>query len=546
MPSNPRSRPSFNVGQNRMAPAPPGNRPLLPPHPKAPRTLPIDDFIQVSDAARAEMGEEVITDLSSFLDRAGFTQTSGSFRITEGGVELASVPRQSINGQINVYIGSKSDDIVKEELTRGSSMAYGTALGEKAPRGIESTAGISEGAGKKNIVARTVDLTSEESSQSSLKSLGIITHELTHEVDRAAGGATESFASIQGKTLYFSIEGQVNAAKKAVERGEFATFDEAFRGLGDGSIFDEISEAGRRLGTVEALGDTGQISAFRRAIDQDPEMVRRLGISDSGRATYSTLGIDQERTLMSDVVDRYSGKQASARSDSLTSSYVLGDFGNAPTQKKSGGSTMADLMRQAGASDELIQEVDATYRVSATATYSARVGGVAQGSVEEEILAGSTEIRGRNSYKNRGYSDELTGKMEGLYDRVREQELPKGRFDVEVVDDVIDDVSEIVSQAGVKPEPEQKPRIRLAAKKIEDSFDEPYFTSLAEDTEVPKLGARVSTAVDSSLDDAAEAVARRVPPQPILEVGSGKASRKTLERIVESGMTAKRVIKSIF
>jgi hypothetical protein len=500
MPSNPRSRPVINIGQNRMAPAPPGNGPLLPPHPKAPRTLPIDDFIQISDAARANMGEEVVTDLASFMDKAGYTQTSGSFRITEGGIEMASVPRQSVNAQANVYIGSMGDEIVEGNLRReGTQYGYaGGTASRVAPSGIEGTAGINQGPGVKGNVVMTQNLPEGLGPNSGNarvgKLVGTISHELTHIADMEAGlnpGELRSINSNINKTA-LSIHESINVARQEFEKGNYGSIDEAMRASG---VLEAHQEFGRALGTFESLADTGKVSAVRRVVEQDPELGGRIGFSS-----------------VSDIADSVVGD------GDLASAYAKGGFrdatGHAGTQR---------LLEEAGVSQELIDEINHSTRVISSATYAARTGGVESQTLEEGL-----ELQGRRSYLDaENLSEEKKIQYGRLYDEEYQAQRAKGRFNIDVVDDVVDDVSEIVSQAGVKPETTGRPRLRL-------NMDE-----------MPLAG-RVSTAVDSSLGDAAESAARRVPPQPILEVGSGKASRKTLERIVESGMTAKRVIRSIF
>jgi len=545
MPSNPRGRPVIFTGQNRMAPAVP--RPsMLPPSPKSPRTLPVDDFIQISDAARGAVGEEVITDLSSFIESAGFTQTTGSFRITEGGVEMASVPRQSINGQVNVYIGSMGDEIVDKNLVRPNYTALGISTGQRTPEGIQGTAGIVEGAGKRNVVTRV-----GEKGDSPIKMLGTIAHELTHEVDRDETGRLRS---VSGHGPKKSIANRVAEASEAYRSGAYSSFDEAFRAVGG---MKAAGEAGREFATKESLADTGKISGYRRVIEDNPELARGLGITDEGRIQYASMGIDEDRTLLGDVVDRFTGNKARrGDSSSLTSGYAAGEFADV-TKGRIGGFdeyeykkifteagieveddfvyTHENVIKKLGGSDELLKEIDTTHRVIAAATYSARIGGAGQDTVEGRILAETSEVRARTSYKKVGdLTDEEKIKYEAMFDEVREQELPKGRFNVDVVDDAVDDVSEIVASAGVEPQARQatqgRPRLSIKTTQLD---------------ELPMEGV-TGRVVQSSVDDAAESVSRRVPPQPILEVGSGKATRNTMKRIVESGMTAKRVMRSIF
>lgn len=543
MPSNPRNRPVISTGQNRMAPSPSGRAPMLPPSPSSPRTLPIDDFIQISDAARSTVGEEVITDLSSFIESAGFTQTTGSFRITEGGVEMASIPRESINRQVNVYVGSMGDEIVDKNLVRPNYTALGVSTGQKTPEGIAGTAGIVEGAGKRNIVTRV-----GEKGDSSLKMLGTVAHELTHEIDRDEIGRLRSVSDQAPKK---SIANRVAEASEAHRAGAFSSFDEAFRAVGG---MEAVGGAGRELATMESLADTGKISGYRRVIEDNPELARRLGITDEGRIQYASMGIDEDRTLLGDVVDRFTGNRA-LRNDpsSLTTAYAAGEFSDV-TKGRIGGFdeyeyrklfseagieveddfvySHENVIKKLGGSDELLREIDTTHRVTAAATYSARIGGAGQDTVEGRLLAETSEVRARTSYKKVGdLTDEEKIKYEAMFNEVREQELPKGRFDVEV------DTTPVVP--------------RQVTGSIEDSYDELYdlepkiSSSLDEAVESIPPSRTTGRVVQASVDDAAESVARRIPPQPVLEVGSGKATRKTLQRIVESGMTAKRVIRSV-
>lgn len=574
MPSNPRNRPVISTGQNRMAPSPSGRAPMLPPSPSSPRTLPIDDFIQISDAARANMGEEVVTDLQSFMDRAGYTQTTGSFRITEGGVEMASVPRQSINGQVNVYVGSMGDEVVEANLARGgmgtgeASYAGGVQLGARSAKGIEGTAGINRGTGQVADVVQRVESNWDGSlSGGKPKLFGTMSHEITHATDMVAGGyftdIRNGYATgLANPRISQDISESMGFFHKLIEEG--VSPDQAFE---MSRISESVEAYSSVYGSSEALADTGQISALRRVAENDPELARRLGLDDASEFTMK--GQTRQRTLKLDILDKSVGNKVMS-DESIASAYTLGGF-------KSGFDMygLTETLREAGVSEELLEESSARQRVISAATYAARVGGFEEGSEELELLDNAAKNRGsytlREEYvkKQQGklelgtkkildetedffeaqekmklFTEELEKEnpLQDLYDEVYERERAKGRFNVDVVDDTIDDVSEIVASAGADPQTRQptqgRPRLQVGKDGSIRLAKEPEVDQIP----MERMSGRV---VQASVDDAAEYVARRIPPQPVLEVGSGKATRKTLQRIVESGMTAKRVIRSV-
>jgi hypothetical protein len=507
-----------------MAPTPSGGAPWpppwLPPHPKSPRTLPIDDFIQISKAARSEMGEEVVTDLISFMDKAGYTQTTGSFRITEGGIEMASVPRQSINGQVNIYIGSIGDSIIEENLKKNDGTYYaGVQKSAGRTNGISGTSGIVRA---KGTIADTVNLAQKNTGRVG----GVVSHEITHAIDKTAGYA--SGYDFAGSGINPRMEKGLQKVRELITNKELSP-DEAFRQSG---IMEAMEDWARGYGSSEALADTGKVSSLKRVSEADPELARRIGLDDSGEfrlplkmdlddsGKLVTTEQTTKRTFGLDILDKFIGNQLYDKETSLGSGYSAGEMESTWERFPGYEHTYRNELKKLGVSDEVLEESAQRQKAVAAANYAARVGGIGP---EEELLF---EIAAEKRGKSRITKSYPRNFLEELYDEEYKRQRVKGRFNIEIVDDVVDDVSEIVSQAKVKPD------FWLAGLTLKPN-------------QMPVTG-HVSQALNSSLDDVGESVARRIPPQPVLEVGSGKATRKTLQRIVQSGMTAKRIAKNIF
>jgi hypothetical protein len=550
-----------------MAPAPSGRPPILPPHPKSPRTLPIDDFIQISDAAKGIAGEGVITDLQSFMDATGYTSTSGSFRVTAGSVELASIPRQSINGQVNVYVGAVGERVIDKHLPGTTVGMASPSVGVSFPE-LNETPGISpRSSGSSDILIKTSPDDVVEGRYMFNRQATVLSHEIGHAIDFAGESITGSqLTSLKRASDKSSdILDNVKELKRLIDSG--MDQEEA---LNQSGVRQSVFSYARGYGESEALADTSAVSSYRRLAENNPELARKMGLDDTG--DFTMFGETRQRTLSLDVVDRFSGNRMGVETASqsvpqqevnmkIGSGYTLGKFDDSMMQ---GRVDVAAQLRSAGVSDDLIEELSEQSKVVSAATYAARVGGFEEGSEELEILGKSARARGKVSLSGANYDEQIqsaqeelaaaetdmqrAGKYAGeksrervekarqkverfetlrernsrLYDEVFEEEIVKGRYNI----DVVDDVSEIVSEA-------------------KEEVIRPRLDALSDQEPRASVSARVSTAVDASLDDAAESVARRIPPQPVLEVGSGKASRKTLQRIVESGMTAKRVARTI-
>jgi len=435
MPSNNNDRPVLSASQT----------------PNTPATSSIDDFLQISDAARANIGEETINDLMRFVDQAGYTQTSGSFRITEGGIEMASVPRQSINNQTNIYIGSLGDEIVEGNLRRpGTRYGYAKgSAGPNAPSGIEGTAGIKEGFGTKGNIVMTQNLPEGLGPRSGYARVGglvgNIAHELTHIADSEAGLSSGQLRSINSNInqTAISIHDSINLAREEFEKGNYRSIDEAMRASG---VLEAHQEFGRAVGTVESLADTGKISSLRRVTEQDPELGRRLGFSS-----------------ISNVVDSV------VKEGELASAYTRGGFRDATVHAGT-----LKLLQEAGVSQELIDEINHSSRVIASATYASRTGGV-----ESEALDQGLETQARRSYlEAEGLTDEQKVQYGRLFDEEYQSQKVKGRFNIDVLDDI--------SEAAEKLESE-RPKLN-----IEAPIDKPLL-----DTEV---SARVTGDIPSFED----------------------------------------------